>query len=76
MPVRCLADRLRQCVRDIFGADRTVFASDCPFDPEGGPMLIRAGIRSIEDLNLSETDKHKIYFGNVLRLMRISRNAS
>jgi len=60
-----------RCGLDFFGADKIVFASDCPFDPEGGPMFIREGIRSIEDLNLSETDKRKIYFGNALRLMRM-----
>ena len=61
-----------RCGLDFFGADRIVFASDCPFDPEGGPMYVREGIRSIEDLNLSENDKRKIYFGNALRLMRMS----
>jgi aminocarboxymuconate-semialdehyde decarboxylase len=60
---------------DFFGADKIVFASDCPFDPEGGPMFIREGIRSIEDLNLSENDKRKIYFGNALRLMRMPQKA-
>jgi uncharacterized protein len=60
-----------RCGLDFFGADKIVFASDCPFDPEGGPMFIREGIRSIEDLNLSENDKRKIYFGNALRLMRM-----
>jgi aminocarboxymuconate-semialdehyde decarboxylase len=60
-----------RCGLDFFGADKVVFASDCPFDPEGGPMFLREGIRSIEDLNLSETDKRKIYFGNALRLMRL-----
>jgi predicted TIM-barrel fold metal-dependent hydrolase len=60
-----------RCGLDFFGADKIVFASDCPFDPEGGPMFIREGIRSIEDLHLSEDDKRKIYFGNALRLMRM-----
>lgn len=60
-----------RCGLDFFGADHVLFASDCPFDPEGGPMFIREGIRSIEDLQLSEEDKRKIYFGNALRLMRV-----
>jgi len=59
------------CGLAFFGADRVVFASDCPFDPEGGPMFIREGIRSVEDLNLPEGDKRKIYFGNALRLLRM-----
>ena len=60
-----------RCGLDFFGADKVVFASDCPFDPEGGPMFIREGIRSIEDLNLSESDKRKIYFGNAMKLMKM-----
>jgi len=64
-----------RCGLDFFGADKIVFASDCPFDPEGGPMYVREGIRSIEDLNLSENDKRKIYFGNALRLMRMSEKS-
>ena len=60
-----------RCGLDFFGADKVVFASDCPFDPEAGPMYIREGIRSIEELGLSETDKRKIYFGNAMKLMRL-----
>jgi aminocarboxymuconate-semialdehyde decarboxylase len=60
-----------RCGLDFFGADKVVFASDCPFDPEGGPMYIREGIRSIEDLKLSAADRRKIYSGNALKLMRL-----
>jgi aminocarboxymuconate-semialdehyde decarboxylase len=58
-----------RCGLDFFGADKIVFASDCPFDPEGGPMFIREGIRSVEDLRLSESDKRKIYSANALKLL-------
>jgi uncharacterized protein len=58
------------CGLAFFGPDHVVFASDCPFDPEGGPMFIREGIRSIEELNLPEGDKRKIYFGNALKLLK------
>jgi predicted TIM-barrel fold metal-dependent hydrolase len=61
-----------RCGLDFFGADKVVFASDCPFDPEGGPMFIREGIRSIESLQLSEEDKQKIYLTNALKLLRLS----
>jgi aminocarboxymuconate-semialdehyde decarboxylase len=60
-----------RCGLDFFGADRVVFASDCPFDPEGGPMYIREGIRSIEDLKLPAAAKRKIYSGNALKLLRL-----
>jgi uncharacterized protein len=59
-----------RCGLDFFGPDHVVFASDCPFDPEGGPMFIREGIRSIEDLDLPEAVKHKIYYLNALRLLK------
>ncbi|MCX7151234.1 MAG: amidohydrolase family protein [Proteobacteria bacterium] len=60
-----------RCGLDFFGIDKIVFASDCPFDPENGPMFIREGIRSIEDLKLSDEDKRKIYFGNALKLLNL-----
>jgi aminocarboxymuconate-semialdehyde decarboxylase len=60
-----------RCGLDFFGADRVVFASDCPFDPEGGPMYIREGIRSIEDLKLPPAVKRKIYSANALKLLRL-----
>jgi aminocarboxymuconate-semialdehyde decarboxylase len=59
------------CGLAFFGAEHVVFASDCPFDPEGGPMFIREGIASVESLNLPEGDKRKIYFGNALKLLRM-----
>ncbi len=60
-----------RCGLDFFGVDHVVFASDCPFDPEHGPMFIREGIRSIEDQGLSDEDREKLYLGNALRLMRV-----
>jgi aminocarboxymuconate-semialdehyde decarboxylase len=58
-----------RCGLDFFGPDHVVFASDCPFDPEEGPMFIREGIRSVEDLDLHEQDARKIYFGNAAKLL-------
>ena len=58
-----------RCGLEFFGADRIVFASDCPFDPEGGPMFIREGIRSVEELGLSEEVKRLIYQVNAERLL-------
>jgi len=34
-------------------------------------MFIREGIRSVEDLNLSDSDKRKIYFDKALKLLKI-----
>ena len=60
-----------RCGLDFFGPDHVVFASDCPFDPEGGPMFIREGIRSVEDLELPQDVRDKIYFANAQRLMKL-----
>ena len=60
-----------RCGLDFFGADHVVFASDCPFDPEGGPMFIREGIRSIEQLKLPADEKAKIYAANARRLLKL-----
>ncbi len=64
-----------RCGLDFFGADHVVFASDCPFDPEGGPMFIREGIRSIEELGLPEDVKRKIYAENAMRLLKVLQPA-
>ena len=60
-----------RCGLDFFGPDHVVFASDCPFDPEGGPMFIREGIRSVEDLDLPDLMKEKIFYRNAARLLKL-----
>src|SRR6476660_5646355 len=56
------------CGLEFYGADRVVFASDCPFDPEGGPGYIRETIKILDSLDLSKADRDKIYFGNLERI--------
>ncbi len=60
-----------KCGLDFFGADQVVFASDCPFDPEGGYMFIRETIKVLEDLGLPKEDLDKIMGGNARRLMKM-----
>jgi predicted TIM-barrel fold metal-dependent hydrolase len=62
-----------RCGLDFFGEDRVLFATDCPFDPEGGPMYVRITPVAIDALGLSAQARDKIYFGNALRLMRMER---
>ena len=57
-----------ECGLKFFGADRVLFASDAPFDPEGGPMYIRETIKVIESLDISAPERDKIYQGNAERL--------
>ncbi len=56
------------CGLEFYGADRVVFASDCPFDPEGGTGYIRATIAIIDGLDLSKQDRENIYWRNLERL--------
>jgi predicted TIM-barrel fold metal-dependent hydrolase len=60
-----------ECGLKFFGADKVLFASDSPFDPEKGPMFIRETIRVIDALDISEADRRKIYQENAERLCGI-----
>lgn len=53
---------------DFFGEDQVVFASDAPFDPEGGRMFIRETIGAIDELDLTERVRAAVYHGNLERL--------
>jgi len=57
-----------RCGLEFFGASNVLFASDCPFDPEGGPMYIREMIRVIDGLDLTDDDRALIYAGNLRRI--------
>ncbi len=56
------------CGLSFFGTEQVVFASDAPFDPEGGPMYIRETIKVIDSLDISDGDRRKIYQTNAERL--------
>jgi predicted TIM-barrel fold metal-dependent hydrolase len=57
-----------ECGLQFFGVDQVVFASDAPFDPEGGPMYIRETIKVIDGLDISPAEREKIYRRNAERL--------
>jgi uncharacterized protein len=56
------------CGLEFYTAENVVFASDCPFDPEGGTQYIRETIRIIDGLDISKEDREKIYFRNIEKL--------
>ncbi|HEX7052523.1 MAG TPA: amidohydrolase family protein [Burkholderiales bacterium] len=60
-----------RCGLDFFGADHVLFGTDCPFDPEGGPLFIRETMKAIDRLRLKPGDRRKLYFGNAVNLMRL-----
>ena len=61
------------CGLEFFGADRVLFASDSPFDPEGGSMYIRQTIEILDSLDITDEDRGKIYHGNAERLLKLGR---
>ena len=60
-----------RCGLDFFGAEHVLFATDCPFDPEGGPMFIRETIAALDSLDLAGDERAKIYFRNALRMLKM-----
>jgi aminocarboxymuconate-semialdehyde decarboxylase len=59
------------CVSSFFGIDHLLFATDMPYDNELGERKIRETIRSIEQMDISEVDKKKIFEENAKRLLRL-----
>jgi aminocarboxymuconate-semialdehyde decarboxylase len=57
-----------KCGLEFFGTDQVVFASDAPFDPEGGSLYIRETLNVIDALDIPEADRQKIYRRNAERL--------
>ena len=62
------------CGLNLFGVDKVLFASDSPFDPEKGPMYIRETIKIINELNISDADREKIYRGNAVKLLKLKES--
>jgi aminocarboxymuconate-semialdehyde decarboxylase len=59
------------CGLEFFGADHVLFASDAPFDPEGGALYIRESMKAVQALQISEADRAKICHGNAETLFGI-----
>jgi len=59
------------CALDFYGMDHVLFASDAPFDPEGGPMYIRETLRVIDSLDISKEAREKLYHKNACKLLGV-----
>jgi len=60
-----------RCGLDFFGTERVLFGTDCPFDPQGGPLFIRETFKALDKLKLKSADRRKIYSGNAVNLLRL-----
>jgi aminocarboxymuconate-semialdehyde decarboxylase len=59
-----------KCGLAFFGVDKTIFASDAPFDPEGGRMYIRETLKVLDRLELAPAARQAILEGNLRTLCR------
>ncbi|MHB9131757.1 MAG: amidohydrolase family protein [Armatimonadota bacterium] len=59
------------CALAFFGIDRMLFASDMPFDPEGGPGYIRATQQAVAELDITEDERRQIFSGNARALLSL-----
>lgn len=64
-----------KCGLDFFGAERVLFGTDMPFDPEGGPGFVRDTIKAVDSIDVSEADRQLIYEGNAKRMLRLKVKA-
>ena len=60
-----------ECGLKFFGADKVLFASDSPFDPEKGSAYIRWTIDILDKLPMSAAERSAIYEGNARRLLKL-----
>jgi predicted TIM-barrel fold metal-dependent hydrolase len=59
------------CGLDFFGADKMLFASDSPFDPEKGSAYIRWTIDILDKLEITDAERKAIYEGNARKLLKL-----
>ena len=59
------------CGLKFYGADKLLFASDMPFDPEKGTAYIRWTIEIIDSLEIRSAERQAIYAGNARRLLKL-----
>ncbi len=60
-----------ECGLAFFGADRVLFGTDMPFDPEKGPGFIRETIAAMERMRATPEEKTRIYEGNARRMLKL-----
>jgi uncharacterized protein len=60
-----------RCGIDFYGAKKVLFGTDCPFDPQGGPLFIRETIKALDGMKLKKEDLRRIYFGNAMGMLKL-----
>jgi aminocarboxymuconate-semialdehyde decarboxylase len=65
-----------RCGHAFFGTSSCLFATDAPFDPEGGRGLIRDTIKAIEALPITGRRRDMIFAGNARDLLKLPAPAA
>ena len=55
----------------LFGTDHMLFGTDAPWDAADGDIFIRETIQSVEEMDICEEERVKIFEGNARRLFRL-----
>jgi aminocarboxymuconate-semialdehyde decarboxylase len=59
------------CGYAFFGADHILFGTDMPYDNQIGLRYIRETIRSIEEMDIPDSDRKKIFEDNAKEVLRL-----
>ena len=59
------------CAYDFFGASHILFGTDMPMGSFGNHSVVNDVIRSIEQMNIPNTEKEQIFYGNAIRLLKL-----
>jgi aminocarboxymuconate-semialdehyde decarboxylase len=65
-----------RCGYEFFGAESCLFATDAPFDAEGGRGLIRDTIDAVEALDISHAEREQIFNGNARTLLKLGNEVT
>ncbi len=60
-----------RCGYEFFGPDHLLFGTDMPYDNELGFRFVRQAIQSVEQLEIPDAAKEKIFHENARRLLRL-----
>ncbi len=63
------APLLLQMTYDFFGPERMLFGSDAPMDATSGRAFTMDARTSVDEMEISEDDRQKIFTGNILKLL-------
>jgi predicted TIM-barrel fold metal-dependent hydrolase len=59
------------CAYAFCGADHMLFATDFPYDCQFGERYTRQTIQSVDQMNISDTEKKMIFEDNTRKLLRL-----